>query len=385
MVPYMVIYFSHNGFSASQIGIMIATLALTNALCHIPAGQLVDMYRHRRWLMVLALLLIAISILAIMFSHSFQSVLFIQVILGIASAIIPPTLGALSLGLVGHDGIAARAGRNDAFNHAGNVSIALIVGIGGLFLPMQYMLWLFIMLCPLCALAVLTINDKDINEDWARGITAAEKANNIQAINLKILLTNRDFIVFIAAVLLFHLTNSALLPVVIQKIVKACSAGAANTIPLWSSSCIIVAEVVMIFSAIITGKLANKGRKYLFLASYLFVSLRAVIFALIMQPVLLVAAQSLDGMSAGIYGVMGITILSDLAYGSGRFNLSQGIFNAVTAVGVAASNYLAGVLIDALGVSSTCFISATVTFISLLLIAKLMPETKDRPPFSPIS
>jgi predicted MFS family arabinose efflux permease len=87
-------------------------------------------------------------------------------------------------------------------------------------------------------------------------------------------------------------------------------------------------------------------------------------------------------MSAGIYGVMGITILSDLAYGSGRFNLSQGIFNAVTAIGVAASNYLAGVLIDALGVSSTCLIAAAVTFISLLLVVKLMPETKDRPPLS---
>jgi predicted MFS family arabinose efflux permease len=143
-----------------------------------------------------------------------------------------------------------------------------------------------------------------------------------------------------------------------------------------------MAEIVMIYAAILAGRLASKGRKNLFLASYLFVALRALIFAVIMQPFILVAAQSLDGMSAGIYGVITLTMLSDLAYGSGRFNLSQGIFNAFTAIGIAASNYLAGILIDTVGFSSTCFISAVVTFISLVLVAKLMPETKDRPPVS---
>jgi MFS family permease len=380
MGPYIVIYFGYKGFSASQIGIMIATLALTNALCHIPAGQLVDTCTRRRALMVLAMLLIALSIVSIMFFQSFQLIELIMVILGIASALIPPILGALSLGLVGHSYIANRLGRNDAFNHAGNVSIALIVGLSGLFLPVPHMLWLFVALCPMVAFFVLAIKHTDINNDWARGMQTKGPAESTQAVSWKILLTNRDLIIFLFAVLLFHLTNSALLPVVIQKIIKCCPNVAANTIPLWSTSCIMMAEVVMIFSAIFTGKLANQGRKNLFLASYAFVALRAFIFALAVQPFILVSSQFFDGMSAGIYGVIGLTILTDLTAGTGRFNLSQGIFNAFTAIGIAASNYLAGVLIDSVGFSSTCFISAAVTFITLLLAAKLIPETKDRPP-----
>ncbi len=382
MGPYMVIYFSHIGFSASQIGTVIATLALTNALSHIPAGQLVDKCERRRELMVTAVLLIALSILAIMYCHNFEFVLLVQVLIGVASALIPPVIGAISLGLVGHDDIAVRAGRNDSFNHAGNVSVAATIGISGMFLPMSSMLWLFIALCLFTTAAVLTIRHKDINEAWAKGLHITGQAEKVNPVGLKILLANRDFIIFLFAVLLFHLTNSALLPVVIQKIIKVCPAVTVKTIPLWSTSCIIMAELVMIFSANLAGRLANKGRKNLFLSCYLLVALRALLFAIIMQPVLLVSAQFLDGMSAGIYGVVCLTILADLAYGSGRFNLSQGIFNAFTAIGIAASNFLAGILIDTLGFSSTCLIATFVTLITFVFLTKLIPETKDRPPLS---
>ncbi len=375
--PYMVIYFSHIGFSASQIGSIIATLALSNAVAHIPAGQLVDKWERRRELMAIALFLIMSSILCIMYCHDFKMVLLIQVIVGLSSAFIPPTLGALSLGLVGHDGIASRLGRNDAFNHAGNVSIAIIVGISGLFIAVDNMLLLFMVLCLMGIIIVLAIRSKDINESWAKGISTDE-AETKDAIGLKRLLTDRVLLVFLIAVLSFHLTNSALLPVVIQKIIKICPTVTAKTMPLWSTSCILMAELVMIFSAVLAGRLATKGRKNLFLACYLLVALRAIIFAVIMQPVLLVSAQLLDGLSAGINGVIGLTMLSDIVYGSGRFNLSQGLFNAFTAIGIAASNYLAGVLIDSLGFSSTCVIAASVTLISLVIFAKWVPETKDR-------
>jgi len=384
MGPYMVMYFSHEGFSASQIGTIIATLALTNALSHIPAGQLVDKCDRRRELMIVALLFIALSILAIVYCNSFAVVVLIQVFVGIASAITPPTLGAISLGLVGHQGIAARAGRNDSFNHAGNLTVAAIVGISGMFLPMSSILWLFIALCLMSIVIVLCIKHKDINEAWAKGIHTTEQEEKVNPIGLKMLLTNKDFIVFVIAVLLFHLTNSALLPVVIQKIVKVCPEVTPKMIPLWSTSCIVMAELVMIFSANLAGKLANKGRKNLFLSCYLLVAIRALLFAVLMQPVLLVSTQFLDGLSAGIYGVISLTILSDLAYGSGRFNLGQGIFNAFTAIGIAASNYLAGVLIDSVGFTATCLIAMTVTSGTLLFLIKLMPETKDRPPLSPI-
>ena len=43
-----------------------------------------------------------------------------QVLIGLASVVISPAIAAISLGLVGRPGFARRAGRNEAFNHAGN-------------------------------------------------------------------------------------------------------------------------------------------------------------------------------------------------------------------------------------------------------------------------
>ena len=51
-----------------------------------------------------------------------------QVLMGAASAIFAPAIAAVSLGLVGHARMSRRTGRNEAFNHAGNVGAAVLAG-----------------------------------------------------------------------------------------------------------------------------------------------------------------------------------------------------------------------------------------------------------------
>ena len=47
-------------------------------------------------------------------------------LIGIAAAIFPPAVAALTLGIVGPKKFAAQMGRTEAFNHAGNVGPAAL-------------------------------------------------------------------------------------------------------------------------------------------------------------------------------------------------------------------------------------------------------------------
>ena len=382
LASYLPIYFAHKGFTAAQIGIIIATLAITAAIATTPAGQFVDRYPHKRQLMAVNLFLFAFCVLAMIYAHDFKLILLIQIVIGTVCSIMAPTLGAISLGLVGHNNIATRLCRNDAYNHAGSVCMALAAGFAGLYFPVESIFCLVLFLCLASILSVLVLQDKDINEAWATGLAVQEITKNSQPTTIKVLVTSPGFVIFLVAVFLFHLTNGALLPLVLERIVHFPTNGAASLNSFWPTSCIIVAELVMIFSAIFTGQRANRGRKPLFLACYIALALRALAFALAKSPFLLVAAQAFDGISAGVFGVISITIVSDLAYGSGHFNLSQGIVYTSCAIGAAASNYFGGILADKLGFEPACFILMAIAIIGVIFVAKAMPETKDRQPLS---
>jgi predicted MFS family arabinose efflux permease len=92
----------------------------------------------------------------------------------------------------------------------------------------------------------------------------------------------------------------------------------------------------------------------------------------------LVAVQIFDGVTAAVFSVMIPLTVADIAFGSGHFNLAQGIVGTATGVGASLSTVLAGYVSDRLG-SATAFLGLSgVALAGLLLIAVLMPETRQR-------
>jgi len=77
-----------------------------------------------------------------------------QALLGAASAIIPPALAAISLGLVGPNQFPARVSRNEGFNHAGNFAAALLAGVIGQRYGYQ---WIFLLVCFCAAASVCAV------------------------------------------------------------------------------------------------------------------------------------------------------------------------------------------------------------------------------------
>ena len=72
------------------------------------------------------------------------------------------------------------------------------------------------------------------------------------------------------------------------------------------------------------------------------------------DPYLLVAVQMFDGITAAVFSVMVPLIVADVAFGSGHFNLAQGIVGTATGIGASLSTVLAGYVSDKFG-SSVAF------------------------------
>src|SRR5580700_5054560 len=91
------------------------------------------------------------------------------------------------------------------------------------------------------------------------------------------------------------------------------------------------------------------GRKTIFLVAFLTLPVRGILFTLTDSPLGVVAIQLLDGVAAGIFGVISIIIAADLMRGTGRFNLAQGMVALCVGVGAGLSNLVAGFIVQAFG------------------------------------
>jgi Major Facilitator Superfamily len=204
--------------------------------------------------------------------------------------------------------------------------------------------------------------------------TEAGKTKDARAIPLPDLLKRRDLMIFLASVVLFHFGNAAMLPMAGQVLAK--THPGADIIAL--SACIITAQLVMIGIAASVGWAMRRGvgRKTIFLVAFVTLPIRGFLFTLTDSPLGVVTIQLLDGVAAGIFGVISIIIAADLMRGTGRFNLAQGLVALSTGLGAAASNICAGFVVQIFGYTTGFVTLAAIAVGGLVFFASLMPETK---------
>ena len=94
-----------------------------------------------------------------------------------------------------------------------------------------------------------------------------------------------------------------------------------------------------------------------------------------MNPYYLVGVQLLDGIGAGIFGVVSVLVVADLTKGTGRFNLTQGALATATGIGAGLSNLLAGFVVKAAGFDAGFITLAAIAAAAAIFYAWAMPET----------
>lgn len=374
--PFLAIYLTATRhWNPASVGVVVASQSIASVVAQGPAGWLVDRSSYKKWLLIGAASAVAIGCWAIVQAKSVSLEIATQIFIGIAAALFPPAIAAISLGIVGKAELPRRVGRNESFNHAGNVSFALIAGAVGTWLGQRWIFYTSALVAVGTITAASAIRSSDIDNTRARaGDHDGKEPGTAHVASFGELIRDRCLWVFTLSVVLFHFANAAMLPLVGELLSKGQDARSS----FYMSACIIAAQCVMIPVAFLTGRLADSwGRKPLFLAGFAVLTIRGVLYVFGKAASYLLAVQSLDGVGAAIFGVLWVVIISDLAKGTGRFNLLQGVIQAALGLGAFLSNALTGFVVLRYGFNTGFLGLAAIAAVGMIFFAVAMPETKD--------
>ena len=372
-VAYYVASSQH--WNACQIGGLLSIMAACLALAQIPAGLLIDRIKHRNQVTALALAVIAISWACMLAFPSQTVVLVAQVLIGISCAFFGPAVASITLGLVGYDGLEHRLARNGVFSHVGNMLTALLIGLCTAFLSGKAIIGLLIAFAFLAALSALGIRksalveEKVATESFAKNYS--EKLYPLLK-GLLGLLNTPGARIFTLAALLYSIANASMLPLMVQVISKQGSGAASVQLP----SFLLLTELVMIPVCFFVGKQAKLGRRPLLIVSFFTLVLRGLGFTFIKSPLLLVGMQILDGISAGIFGLVLTLVVADFCRNTNRFSSTLAAMYMLLTLANGFSEFSSGVIASHFGFGAAFAILTLMAFAGLVVIVTLLPETR---------
>ena len=129
--PFLGVFLLERGWASGMIGTAMAIGNVAGMLIATPVGGFIDTSRHKRaWVIVPGIAVVAASSI-ILASQNFWAVAASQVATSMAGAAIVPAVTGITLGIVGQRGFNRQNGRNQAFNHAGNMVGAAASGVLG--------------------------------------------------------------------------------------------------------------------------------------------------------------------------------------------------------------------------------------------------------------
>jgi predicted MFS family arabinose efflux permease len=370
--PFVSVYLTAQKWTQVDIGLVLSAAGLVALAGQIPGGALVDFARSERLVAGLAVAAISISALAYA-AWPIQPVVLAAAILHAgASCVLGPAIAAISLGLVGHAAVGERLGRNARFASIGNGLAAAAMGACGYFLSARAVFFVTALLLAPALIALRSMSANEIDPERAHGAVPRQRDNRPPA-KFADLLRQRPLLILAGCVMLFHLANSAMLPLMGSVVTMRSSQWATVLI----AACIVVPQLVVAAMSPWVGRRAQSwGRRPLLLIGFAALPVRGILFATVKDPNLLVAVQLLDGLTAAVFGVMVPLIVADLTRGTGHFNLGQGIVGTTTGIGASLSTTFAGYTSDHFGSESAFLGLAAVAALGLAAVWLLLPETR---------
>jgi MFS family permease len=371
--PFLAIFLAGYGWNEERVGVALTVGGIAGILAQTPAGALVDQVHRKRALVAVGTAALAGGALLIAFVPTFWSVMSAQVLIGGTSSILGPAICAISLGIVGHHLFDARQGRNQAFNSAGNVVAAVSMGLLG-YLISNRSIFFFVAVSTIPTLFALhKIRADEIDYERARG--AKRNAEGGKPVGVSALLMERPLIIFLICAVMFHFANAAMLPLLGEMLAK----GRGRSSMMFMSACVVTTQVVITLIAAWSGRKAGSwGRKPLLLMAFGVLPIRAVLYTLTSNIAALVTIQILDGVGAGIFGVVSVLVIADLTQGSGRFNFTLGAISTAVGIGAALSQTIAGAIVHHFGFDAGFRVLAAIATAAFGTLYLFMPETRDK-------
>ena len=370
--PFISVYLTTQQWTQIEIGLVLSVSGIVSLVGQVPGGALVDAVRSVRILAGVAVSLISASALVYATWPIFPAVLAAAILHATASCVLGPAIAAISLGLVGYAAIGERFGRNARFASIGAGLSAAVMGACGYFFSAQAVFFVTAALLIPALLVLHGIPSAEINPERAHG-NMSEQQVETSPEGLRSLLGKRPLQVFGGCILLFHLANAAMLPLMASVLTMRLGKWATVLI----AACMVGPQLIVALFSPWVGRQAERwGRRPLLLAGFAALPVRGFFLATVTDPYLLVAVQLLDGLTAAVFSVMVPLTVADLTRGTGRFNLTQGIVGTAMGIGASLSPTLAGYLSDAFGSSIAFLALACIALTGLAAVWLLMPETR---------
>jgi MFS family permease len=371
--PFVAVYLTSQSWTQFDIGLILTVGTLSAMVLQIPLGALVDRVPSKRLLATIAVISIGSSALLLALWPTFSVVLIAKVLHAIASCLAGPVLGAISLGLVGHNLLSIRLGQNARFLSLGNaIAAGLMGGVGFYFSNRAIFVFTAALTLP-TLIALAQIRPADINPDLARGGSPNQEGRAFSR-TLASVMCNHSLILFASIIILFQLANAAMLPIM---------AGSLTTrLPDWATAVIAMAilapQFMVVAIAPTIGALAQRwGRRPLLVICFVPLCIRGAVFAMSIDPFVIVAVQLLDGISAATLGVLVPLVIADTTRGTGHFNFAQGVIGVAVGIGASLGTTMAGYVADSFGDVVVFWVLGSVGAAGLLLAIAFMPETRN--------
>src|SRR5579871_1720059 len=201
--PFVGVFLAQRGWESGLIGTAMTIGNIAGMLITTPVGGFIDASRHKRaWVIVPGMALVAASSIILLWQN-FWAVSASQIATSIAGAAIVPAVTSITLGMVGQRGFNRQNGRNQAFNHAGNMVGAALSGLLGWQFGYFAVFVLAAVFGVIAIASVLMIPPGQIDDRAARG--SKEDDPDSQPHGLSVLVKHKPLLVLALALALFHL------------------------------------------------------------------------------------------------------------------------------------------------------------------------------------
>ena len=365
--PFLGVFLQQRGWTSGPIGTVMTAGGVAGMIMTVPAGAFIDHTEKKRLVVIVTGICTVLASFLILLSQSGLVVTVSQVATAIAGAAIGPAVTGMTLGIVRQKGFNAQNGRNQAWNHAGNMIGAGLSGWLGWKFGMPAIFYLAAAFGVLAIISVLMIPEKAIDHRAARGLEGKadegdDGGSEGQAEGLKTLLHNKPMLILAAALACFHLGNGAMLPLYGLAVVGA---GKGNP-ALFVAQTVVVAQAVMIVTALLAMRMAaGRGYWLVMLISFAALPLRGALAGTFIEHWGVWPVQALDGIGAGLQSVAVPGLVACLLNGSGRVNVGQGAVMTIQGLGASLSPAIGGWLAQVLGYQVAFYILGSFALISV--------------------
>ena len=371
---FVSVYLTTEKWTQTDIGLVLTAGAVVGLVGQIPGGAIVDAARSQRWVAATAVAPGGISAFALAVSPIFAIVFASRILQAGASCVLGPAVAAISLGLVGQRQISARLGRNAAFASVGSGVAAAGMGAFAYYVSERAAFILAASMAVPALFALYQIRAQEIDPARAHGGVAEPGKGNAFA-GLRNLLQIRPLMIFAGCIALFQLANAAMLPLAASMMTLRSSHFATVLV----ATSIVAPQLIVALLAPWVGRKAEQwGRRPLLVLCFVALAIRGLLFAFLISPYLLMAAQLLDGVSGAALAVLVPLIIADVSGKTGHFNLAQGAVGCAVGVGASISTTLAGYVSDRFDSPTAFLMMAGFGLLGLATAGLAMPETRPR-------